>query len=77
MSVQVEQAREAPTTSGPIVGVDLGVKTLATLSDGTVLPNPRHLKRRLKKLKRLQKAVTRKQKGSNNRQQAARTLAKH
>ena len=76
VSVQVEQEREAPTTTGPIVGVDLGVKTLATLSDGTVLPNPRHLKRRLKKIKRLHKAVTRKQHGSKNRKKAARTLAK-
>ncbi len=72
VSVQVEQAREVPTNIGPVVGVDLGVKTLATLSDGTVLPNPRHLKRRLTKLKRLQKAVTRKQYGSNNRSQRSR-----
>jgi len=77
VSVQVEQAQEMPTTTGPVVGVDLGVKTLATCSDGTVIPNPGPLKRRLKKLKRLHKAVTRKQKGSNNRKQAARTLAKH
>jgi len=73
----VEQEREAPANIGPIVGVDLGVKTLATLSDGTVIPNPRPLKRRLKKIKRLHKAVTRKQKGSKNRKKAARTLAKH
>ena len=76
VSVQVEQAQEMAANTGPVVGVDLGVKTLATLSDGTMEPNPRHLKRRLKKLKRLHKAVTRKQKGSNNRKQAACTLAK-
>jgi len=76
VSVQVEQEGEIAANTGPVVGVDLGVKTLATLSDGTVLPNPRHLKRRLTKLKRLQKAVTRKQHGSQNRKQAARTLAK-
>jgi len=58
VSVQVEQEWEVPTNTGPVVGVDRGVKTLATLSDGTVLPNPRHLKRRLKKLKRLQRAAT-------------------
>jgi putative transposase len=75
VSVQVEQAHEVAANTGPVVGVDLGVKTLATLSDGTVLPNPRHLKRRLKKLKRLHRAVTRKEKGSKNRKQAARTLA--
>ena len=62
--------------SGPVVGIDLGIKTLATLSDGTVIPNPRHLKRRLKKLKRLQRVVSRRQKGSHNRKKAARKLAK-
>ncbi len=60
-----------PVNTGPVVGVDLGVKTLATLSDGTVIPNPRHLKRRLKKLKRLQRVVSRRQKGGKNRKKAA------
>src|SRR5258708_28485154 len=63
VSVQVEQEREVAANTGPVVGVDLGVKTLATCSDGTEFPNPRHLKRHLKKLKRLHKAVTRKQRG--------------
>jgi putative transposase len=76
VSVQVEQEQAVPANTGPVVGVDLGVKTLATLSDGTVIPNPRHLKRRLKKIKRLHKAVTRKQKGSKHRKKAACTLAK-
>src|SRR5258707_1491352 len=75
VSIQVEQEQTVPVNNDPTVGVDLGVKTLATLSDGTVIPNHRHLKRRLKKLKRLQRAVARKQHGSNNRKQAACTLA--
>jgi putative transposase len=54
--------------------VDLGVKTLATLSDGTTEPNPRHLRLCLKQLKRLQRAVTRKPKGSHNRRKAAQRL---
>jgi putative transposase len=74
VSIQVELEHTVPANSGPVVGVDLGVKSLATLSDGTVIPNPKPLKRRLKKLKRLHRAVTRKQKGSNNRKKAARTL---
>ena len=74
VSVQVEQERDVPTNAGPVVGVDLGVKTLATLSDGTGIPNPKPLKRRLKKLKRLHRAVTRKREGSNNRKKAARRL---
>jgi putative transposase len=74
VSVQGEQDQTVPVNAGPVVGVDLGVKTLATLSDGTVIPNPTPLTRRLKKIKRLHRAIPRKQKGSNNRKKAARTL---
>jgi putative transposase len=59
VSVLVEQEQQVPENAGPVVGIDLGIKQLATLSDGTVIPNPRHLKRRLKKLKRLQRVVSR------------------
>jgi putative transposase len=76
VSLQVEQEQTVPANSGPVVGVDLGVKSLATLSDGSAIPNPKPLTRRLKKLKRLHRAVTRKQKGSKNRKKAARTLGK-
>src|SRR5262249_60085140 len=62
-------------SGGPVVGVDLGVKTLATLSEGTVIPHPRQLRSCLKKLKRLQRAVSRKPKGSRNRTKAVRRLA--
>jgi putative transposase len=74
VAVQGEQERAVPLNSGPVVGVDLGVKTLATLSEGTVIPNPTPLQRRLKKITRLLRAVTRKQKGSNNRKKAAHRL---
>jgi putative transposase len=76
VSVQVEQEQAVPQNTGPVVGIDLGIKTLATLSDGTVIPNPRHLKRRLKKLKRLQRVVTRRKKGGKNRKKAVRNLAR-
>ena len=76
VSVQVEEEQAVPENTGPTVGIDLGVKHLATLSDGTVIANPRHLKRRLKKLKRLQWVVSRRQKGSKNRKKAVRKLAK-
>jgi putative transposase len=74
VSVQVEQERAVPVNTGPVVGVDLGIKSLATFSDGTVIPNPKPLRRRLKKIKRLHRAVSRKQKGSNNRKKAAHRL---
>jgi putative transposase len=76
VSVQVEQEQTVPANRGPVVGVDLGVKSLATFSDGTVIPNPKPLKRRLKQLKRLHRAVIRKQKGSKNRTKAVRKLAR-
>ncbi len=77
VSVQVEQdhpAQMVPAPTGPVVGVDLGVKHLATLSDGTIIPNPKPLKRRQRTIRRLQRAVSRKRKGSNNRRKAARRL---
>ncbi|HEU5367082.1 MAG TPA: RNA-guided endonuclease TnpB family protein [Ktedonobacterales bacterium] len=76
VSVQVEQEHAVPENTGPVVGVDLGVKAFATFSNGTVIPNPRHLKRRLKKLKRLHRVVSRRAKGGKNRRKAARKLAK-
>jgi putative transposase len=75
VSVLVQKEHNIPANRGPVVGVDLGVKTLATLSDGTSEPNPRHLRSCLKKLKRLQRAVSRKPKGSRNRTKAVRRLA--
>jgi transposase len=35
-----------------IIGIDLGIKTLATCSDGQVFENPKPLKHHLKKIKR-------------------------
>jgi putative transposase len=75
VSVQVEVEHSVPVNTGPVVGMDVGVKTLATLSDGTVIPNPHHLRSCLKQLKRSQRAVSRKQKGSCNRKKAVRKLA--
>ena len=48
------------------VGVDLGIKTLATCSDGTTFENPKALKSNLKKLKKKQRQLSRKKKGSQN-----------
>ena len=76
VSVQVDEEQVVPNNTGPVVGIDLGIKSLATLSNGEVIANPRHLKRQLKKLKRLQRVVSRRQKGSKNRKKAVRKLAK-
>lgn len=47
------------------VGVDLGVKTLATLSDGTVFPNPRNYVRAQRKLRRAQQTLSRRDRDGN------------
>ena len=65
--------REPTATAAPkggVVGVDLGVKNLATLSDGTVITNPRAQGARLKALRKAQQALSRKVKGSARREKA-------
>ena len=49
------------------VGLDLGIKELATTSDGEVIENPKHLAKLEKKLKREQRRLSKKQKKSKNR----------
>ena len=70
---------EAPPKSDGdrVVGVDLGIgDRVATLSDGTVVPNKRHYRADEAKLRRVNKAIARKQKGSNNRKKAVRKRAR-
>ena len=77
-SLQVEQELSDPQvdTTIPVLGVDLGVKVLATCSDGTVYDNPKALKSGTKRLRVLQKAVSRKVKGSSNRRKSVQILAR-
>ena len=62
--------------SQAVVGIDLGIKELATCSDGITFKNPKALKNNLKSLKRLQRSVAKKVKGSNNRKKAVAKLSK-
>ncbi len=76
VSVTVEEDILDPQpVRGVPVGVDLGVKTLATLSDGTTFANRRAMGRRLRKLRQLSKSLSRKKKGSKNREKAKLRLA--
>jgi len=77
VSVQVEMRQPEPLeTAKPVAGVDLGVLALATISDGTRIENPHALKSDLSKIKRLQRVVSRRKKGSANREKARKKLAK-
>ena len=72
--------RDEPTVKqapkGGAVGIDLGVKTLATLSDGTIVPNPHSLAADEQRLKRAQQALSRKTKGSKRRAKARERVAR-
>ena len=57
------------------VGVDVGIKMFCVLSDGQIQENPKWIRANEKQLKRLHKRVSRKQKGSNNRNKARKKLA--
>ena len=58
------------------VGIDLGITDLATLSNGEKIQAPKPLKAKLNKLKRLSKSLSRKQKGSKNREKAKTKLSR-
>lgn len=73
--VNTDERSNAPRENqGGVVGVDLGVAKLATLSTGEVVEGPKPLKRLLKVKRRLSKAVSRKVKGSQNRRKAVQQL---
>ena len=77
VSVQCEVEIPEPARSGkPVCGVDLGVARMATISDGMVYKNPKALRSNLEKIKRLQRTVSRRVKGSANRKKAVQKLAK-
>jgi len=77
-SICVEIGREDPAASFPdaVVGVDLGVKSLAVLSTGDVVENPKALNRYARKMARLQRELSRRERGSNRRKDTKRRLAR-
>lgn len=75
-SIVIETEQTYKQKTGKLVGVDLGVKTLATLSDGTTISNPHFLRENQAKLARMQKYLSRKQKGSNRRRKCKLKVAR-
>src|SRR5712692_3033272 len=62
--------------AGKTVGIDVGLKAYYTDSEGNTVENPRHYRKAEKRLKRLHRQVSRKQKKSANRRRARKALAK-
>ena len=69
-SFVVETNPDALPAAEPVIGIDLGLKHFAVLSDGTKIASPRFLRRVENKLRRAQRALSRKQQGSRNRDRA-------
>src|SRR5947209_2226776 len=73
--VQAER-QIAHVSTGKRVGIDVGLKAFYTDSEGTTVENPRHYRKAEKRLKRLHRHLSRKQKTSSNRKKARKCLAK-
>lgn len=75
--VVLELDAELPQTSeGRAVGIDVGVENLLTLSDGTVIENPRWFLRTERRIANLQRIIEKKKKGSKRRKRAVWRLQK-
>jgi putative transposase len=72
-----ETPKEIPKENrGEAVGVDLGLMTFATLSDGKIIQNPRHFKKYEDRLAFIQRKFSRKKKGGTSRKRAKVRVAK-
>ena len=73
--INVERTEKVVLT-GKAIGIDVGLNHFYTNSDGETVPNPRYLRKSEKSLKRLQKRVSRKKKGSKSRKKAINKLGR-
>jgi putative transposase len=72
VDVEIETLPESPNQ----IGLDLGITSLIALSDGEKVANPKSFKAKRRKLRKAQKVLSRKKKGSNNRHKARLKVAK-
>ncbi|MCY7333524.1 MAG: transposase, partial [Pseudanabaena sp. CAN_BIN31] len=72
VDVQIETLPESPNQ----IGLDLGITSLIALSNGEKVANPKTFRAKRRKLRKVQKALSRKKKGSNNRHKARLKVAK-
>jgi putative transposase len=72
VDVEISALPESPNQ----IGLDLGITSLMALSNGEKIANPKAFKAKRRKLRKAQKALSRKKKGSNNRHKARLKVAK-
>jgi putative transposase len=76
VSIEFKAPVQDKPTTGKAVGVDVGLESYITLSTGEKVGNPRFLEDAYRRLRKEQKALSRKEKGSNNWQRQKRRVAK-
>ena len=76
ISILVDENIKQLPKSNNKVGIDLGIKDFAITSDGEVFENPKWLRKSEKRLTKLQRDLSRKKKGSKNRNKARLKVAK-
>ena len=76
VSFRVDEPLPAMPEATGQIGIDLGLTVFAAFSDGSKHHAPRPLRRKMAQLKRAQKALSRKRKGSRNRNKARLRVAK-
>lgn len=76
VAVQESVEQSLPRT-GKTVGLDFGLKTFLTTSDGQKITSPEFLKSGMTKFRKLSKKLSKKVKGSNNRKEARLSLARY
>jgi putative transposase len=77
--MESEGDNRAPSTDGKVAGIDLGLKDFAIVNDGiktSKYPNPKHLAKHERNLKRKQQKLARKEKGSKSRERARKLVAR-
>lgn len=65
--LNVEFEPQPRANNGGLIGIDVGIKEFYSDSNGNAVPNPKYLEKSMRKLIREQRKLSRKQKGSNNR----------
>ena len=76
-AVQCEREVAEPTPSAlPAIGIDMGVAVFAALSDGSTIAPANHGKKTLRSLRKAQRSLSRKKRGSANRRKAIRRVAR-
>ena len=72
--IDIELMKYGKSRNGASVGIDFGLKTYLTLSDGTRYENPQYMKESLTELRRRSRNLSKCKKGSNNRERKRKEL---